>query len=188
MDIVLKCLLNWDSEQKKSLGTGMVGDLVAWNQTVEEQGRGSLHAHWQLFTKQLSTKARLELFHEDKVIRETARKELIDYIDSMICASYGSEIDIVHTCSNQTFNTTHHHEIYDKEAKEMAPENEKYFSRHAQIFRNSRNKYCTCDTGYLSVCNNCGDLIKCEDIIENFYKQQSSKRRVSNRSHLIRHS
>ena len=68
MDIVLKCLLNWDSEQKKSLGTGMVGDLVAWNQTVEEQGPGSLHAHWQLFTKQLSTKARLDLFHRDAVI------------------------------------------------------------------------------------------------------------------------
>ena len=185
MDIVLKCLLNWDKEENKSLGPGMVGDLVAWNQTIEEQGRGSLHAHWQLFTKQLSTKARLELFHEDKVIRDTARKELIDYIDSMICASYGSEIDILHTCSNQTFNTTCHHGSYDKEAKEIAPQNEKYFSRHPQIFRDCRNKYCTSNTGYLSICNTCGDLINCEDIIENFYRQQSSKRRVSNTPPLI---
>ena len=140
MDIVLKCLLNWDSEQKKSLGTGMVGDLVAWNQTVEE---------------------------------------LADYIDSMICASYGSDIDIAHTCSSQTPNKTEYDEKYDKLAKEEVPQHEKYFSRHPQIFRNARNKYYSTVDGCLSVCNNCGDLIKCEDIPENFYRQQSSKRRVS---------
>jgi hypothetical protein len=142
MDIVLKCLLNWDNKRKESLGPRIVGDLIAWNQTIKEQGRGSLHAHWQLFTKQLSTKAWLELFHKDKVIRDTARRELVNYIDSMICASYGSEIGIIHNCSDQTFNTTFHHGIYDKEAKEVAPQNEKFFSRHPQIFRNARSKYC----------------------------------------------
>jgi hypothetical protein len=38
MDIVLKCLLNWDDKEKKSLGTGIVGDLIAWNHAIEEQG------------------------------------------------------------------------------------------------------------------------------------------------------
>jgi hypothetical protein len=52
------------------------------------------------------------------VIQDTARRELVDYINSMICASYGSEIDIIHNCSDQTFNTTFHHRIYDKEAKQ----------------------------------------------------------------------
>jgi hypothetical protein len=98
MDIVLRCLFNWDDEEKQSLGPGIVGDLVAWNQAIEEQGRGSLHAHWQLFTKQLSTRARLDLFHTDKTIKDIARKELVDYIDSMICASYGTDIDIIHDC------------------------------------------------------------------------------------------
>ena len=180
MDIVLKCLLNWDKEEKKSLGTGMVGDLVAWNQAVEEQGRGSLHAHWQLFTKQLSTKARLELFHEDEVIRNTARKELVDYIDSMICASYGSEIDIIHNCNEPPSKKGCPHEIYDKEAKNMAPENQKVFSRHPQIFRDARNKYGGSIDGCLSMCNICGGFIRCQDIPENFYRRQSSKRRVSN--------
>ena len=181
MDIVLKCLLNWDNERKESLGTGMVGDLVAWNHTVEEQGRGSLHAHWQLFTKQLSTKARLKLFQEVKVVRDTARRELVDYIDSMVCASYGSEIDIVHNCSNQTPDKSEWDEMQDQTAKEMAPENSRYFSRQPQVFRNARNKYCNSDGGgCLSVCNKCGALIKYEDIPENFYRQQSSKRWVSN--------
>ena len=158
MDIILKCLLNWDEEEKKSLGTGMVGDLVAWNQAVERQGRGSLHAHWQLFTKQLSTKARLELFHEDEVIRNTARKELVDYIDSMICASYGSEIDIIHNCNEPPSNKGCPHEIYDKEAKDMAPENQKVFSRHPQIFRDARNKYGSSIDGCLSMCNNAAEV------------------------------
>jgi hypothetical protein len=161
----------------KPNGTG--GNQCAWNVTIEKQGHGSLHAHWQLFTKKLSTKARLELFHKDKVILEIARKELVDYIDSMIFASYGSEIDIVHNCNDQPSNKSCPHEIYNREAKEMAPQNKKIFSRHPQIFRNARSKYCGSVDGCLSICNNCGDFIQCEDIPENFYRQQSSKRRVS---------
>jgi hypothetical protein len=184
MDIVLKCLLNWDDEEKKLLGTGIVGDLIAWNHAIEEQGRGSLHAHWQLFTKQLSTKARLELFHKDRIIRDTARRELVDYINSMICASYGSEIDIIHNCSDQPSYEGSPHKIYDQEAKDAAPQNEKFFSRHPQIFRDARSKYCGPIEGCLSVCNTCGDFIRCDDIPENFYRQQSSKRQVSVTSYL----
>jgi hypothetical protein len=39
----------------------------------------------------------------------------------MVCAFYGSEIDTLHKCSNQTFDTTLHHGTYNKEAQEMAP-------------------------------------------------------------------
>jgi hypothetical protein len=49
MDIVLTCLLNWDSNNKERVGMGIMGDLEGWAQAGEEQGRGSLHAQWNLF-------------------------------------------------------------------------------------------------------------------------------------------
>jgi hypothetical protein len=181
MDIVLRCLFNWDDEEKQSLGPGIVGDLVAWNQTTEEQGRGSLHAHWQLFTEQLSTRARLDLFHTDKVTKDIARKELVDYIDSMICASYGTDIDIVHDCEAPRIPNGIGFDILDKRAKESSTPTEKFSSRSHQIFRDARHKYCRSTTNsYLTICNHCSGFIRSEDIPNDFYKLQSSKRRVSN--------
>lgn len=180
MDIVLRCLLNWDDKEKQSLGPGIVGDLVAWNQAIEEQGRGSLHAHWQLFTEQLSTRARLDLFHTDKVIKDVARKELVDYIDGMICASYGTDIDIVHDCEAPCVPNGIELGIYDRQAKESSSPTEKFFSRSHQIFRNARHKHCRAMVNsYLTICNHCGGFIRSEDIPNDFYKLQSSKRRVS---------
>jgi len=179
MDIVLRCLLNWDSDKKERIGTGIVGDLDGWAQTGEEQGRGSLHAHWQLFTEQLSTRVRFELFHRDKLVRDTARKELADYIDNMICASYGSELDITHAC-DEPQKSNSKHEIYDKEAKEMSSPGDAFYPRHPQIFRDARHKMiCNRIDGELITCGKCGGFVRSCDIPDNFYKEQSSKRRVS---------
>ena len=141
MDIIIKSLLKWDTENQKSTGKGMAGDLNGWVQAAEEQGRGTLHAHWQLFTKQLSTKARTDLFHNDSCIRDNARKELADYIDSMICASYGSSIKISHTCNvHQSSNNQSTLNVLDIRAKNDAPDDAKFIQRDTQIFRDARHK------------------------------------------------
>jgi hypothetical protein len=179
MDIVLKCLLNWDSDKKERSGTGIVGDLDGWAQAGEEQGRGSLHAHWQLFTEQLSTKIRFELFHRDELIHDTARKELADYIDNMICASYGTKLQITHAC-NKPQKSTSKHEIHDKKAKEMSSPGDAFYPRHPQIFRDARHKMiCNRIEGDLITCGKCSGFVRSSDIPNKFYKDQSSKRRVS---------
>jgi hypothetical protein len=185
MDIVLKCLLRWNTEYQHSDGMGIAGDLIAWNQANEEQGRGSLHAHWQLFTEQLSSRARADLFHEDRNIRDRARKELADYIDNMICASYGADVEITHAC-NSVKNQSLPDHYHDDLAKKAAAPDAGYISRHIQTFRNARHKIiCHQVQGDLIICNKCGGFVRCSDIPEDFYKHHSAKRRVSGSPHLL---
>lgn len=180
MDIIIKSLMNWSTENQVSTGPGMAGDVTAWVQAAEEQGRGTLHAHWQLFTKQLSSKARVKLFHRDTNIRYNARKELTDYIDSMICASYGSDIKLIHTCEENIQLGIIRSDIYDNRAKSAAPKDAHFIQRHAQIFRDARHKVlCNRTEGHLIMCNKCDGYIKSDDIVDNFLRERSAKRRVS---------
>ena len=163
------------------MGPGIVGDLNAWVQAAEEQGRGTLHAHWQLFTKQLSNKARADLFHTDKDIRDNARRELADYIDNMICASYGSDIELTHACNEHVHRTNNigASETLDNNAKADAPKDVKLIQRHVQTFRDARHKVlCNRIEGELIICRDCDGFLRSDDIIEDFYRRKSSKKRV----------
>ena len=50
MQIVIECLMGWDPKTKS--GTSFFfGKLLAWVRTDEEQGRKTLHGHWQLWVE-----------------------------------------------------------------------------------------------------------------------------------------
>lgn len=156
MDIIIKSLINWSTDDRILMGPCMAGDVTAWVQAAEEQGRGTLHAHWQLFTTQLSNEARANLFHRNTNIRNNARKELIDYIDNMICASYRSDIELIHTCEENIQPHKSRNEILNNRAKTTAPKDARFIQRHAQIFRNARHKVsCNRAEGNLIMCNKC---------------------------------
>ena len=182
MDIIIKSLLKWDTANQKSTGKGMVGDLNGWVQAAEEQGRGTLHAHWQLFTKQLSNRARTDLFHNDSCIRDNARNELADYIDSMICASYGSSVTLSHTCRDghqSSNNQSTLDNVLDIRAKNKAPSDAKFIQRDAQYFRYARHKmHSGIYGGQLILCRECDGIISSGEIVDNYLRQKSSKRRV----------
>ena len=47
---IIECLMGWDPKTKS--GTrGIFGKLLAWARTDEEQGRKTLHGHWQLWVE-----------------------------------------------------------------------------------------------------------------------------------------
>ena len=103
----------------------------------------------------------------------------------MICASYGSEIEIIHAC-NEPQKSHGNPDIYNREAKEMSSPSDAFYPRHPQTFRDARHKIiCNCIEGDLITCNKCGGFVRSGDIPNNFYKAQSSKRRVSNGSSFI---
>jgi hypothetical protein len=65
MKILIEKIFLWDHDAQHSKNLTPLGDINGWIQAIEEQGRGSLHAHWQIFTKQLSSRIREDLFHYD---------------------------------------------------------------------------------------------------------------------------
>jgi hypothetical protein len=52
MQLVIKHFFNWDTKTKKSKGTGLFGEVLAWCLATEEQGRKSLHGHYLVYIKQ----------------------------------------------------------------------------------------------------------------------------------------
>jgi hypothetical protein len=48
MQILMECMLQWDVTKKTSKGKGILGTVVAFSVAGEEQGRKTLHHHWQI--------------------------------------------------------------------------------------------------------------------------------------------
>ncbi len=48
MQIQMKCMLIWDIKKQTSKGKGILGTVVEFSAADEEQGRKTLHQHWQI--------------------------------------------------------------------------------------------------------------------------------------------
>jgi hypothetical protein len=102
MQIVVECILRWDIKEKTSKGKGILGTVLAFFAADEEQGRKTLHRHWQIWVKEIDETLRNCLFHEGDTARDIARKTFCKHIDNVITASYGSEFRITHKCVKES--------------------------------------------------------------------------------------
>ncbi len=101
MHILMECMLRWDIKKNTSKGKGILGTVLAFFTADEEQGRKTLHRHWQIWVKQIDETLCNCSFHEDDTIRDSARKTFCKQIDNIITAGYGSEFHITHKCVNE---------------------------------------------------------------------------------------
>ncbi len=102
MQIVVECMLHWDIKKKTSKGKAILGTVLAFFAADEEQGRKTLHHHWQILVKEIDETLWNCLFHEDKTTRDIPRKTFCKHIDNVITASYGSEFCITHKCVKES--------------------------------------------------------------------------------------
>ena len=83
--IVIECLIGWDLNTKS--GTrGIFGKLLTWARTDEEQGRTTLHGHWQLWVEDFNAH-RAFFYHSDPATRKEAHQTLLKYVDEVISAN-----------------------------------------------------------------------------------------------------
>ncbi len=54
MQILMECMLQWDVTKKTTKGKGIFGIVVAFSAADEEQGRKTLHHHWQIWVKEIN--------------------------------------------------------------------------------------------------------------------------------------
>jgi len=73
MQILTKCLLRWDTKTQTATGKGILGTVIAFAGADEEQGRKTLHRHWQIWVKEINQTVRDSLFHKDTKTRTDAR-------------------------------------------------------------------------------------------------------------------
>ena len=74
---------------QESKGPGIFGTVIAYAPADEEQGRKTLHHHWQVWVKELDMKLRQDLFHNDAKTKQGARDKLQKYVDQIISTTFG---------------------------------------------------------------------------------------------------
>ena len=58
MQILTECLLRWDTKTQTAKGKGILGIVIAFVGADEEQGRKTLHRHWQIWVKEINQTVR----------------------------------------------------------------------------------------------------------------------------------
>mmetsp|Transcript_16303 Transcript_16303/g.26773 ORF Transcript_16303/g.26773 Transcript_16303/m.26773 type:complete len:201 (+) Transcript_16303:985-1587(+) len=96
MHVITECLIGWNTKTQTGR-MGVFGIPLAYSRTDEEQGRKTLHSHWQIWIKDFD-RCRSALFHRESSNKKSARGAMVSYIDKVICASYGTDFVVTHKC------------------------------------------------------------------------------------------
>ncbi len=104
MQILTECQLRWDTKTETAKGKGILGTVIAFVGADEEQGRKTLHQHWQIWVKEINQTVKDSLFHKDTKTRNDTRKTFLKHIDNVICANYRSDLRITHKCVDKKEN------------------------------------------------------------------------------------
>lgn len=158
MQILTKCMLRWDTKTRSSKGKGILGTVIAFFGADEEQGRKTLHRHWQIWVQELNQTLRDCLFDLDASKRMDARKAFCQHIDSVVSACYGPELTITHKCidGNETERTKV--DVPNNLFKEKIP----------VVFRHARHKdLCDQVKGGIMHCSECAQTVSTIDIVNN---------------------
>ena len=100
-------MLQWDSKKQEPKGRGILGRVIAFAPAHEEQGRRTLHSHWQVWVEDLSPQIREDLFSPDDERRSKTRAAFYRYVDNVMCATYSKPLSFDHNCrkaSNKTYD------------------------------------------------------------------------------------
>ena len=123
-------MLRWDTKTQSSRGKGILGTVIAFFGADEEQGRKTLHRHWQIWVKELNQTLRDCLFDRDATRRQDSRKTFCQHIDDIISACYGPDLSITHRCIDGNKNEQLKVDIPGNLFREVDP----------TVFRRARHK------------------------------------------------
>jgi hypothetical protein len=156
MQILTKCMLRWDTKTQSSKGKGILGTVLAFTGADEEQGRKTLHRHWQIWVQELNQTLQDCLFDMDATKRKDARKTFCKHIDNVISASYGPDLTITHRCTDRGKNEQLKIGIADNLFRE----------KDATHFRRARHKELYDEVkGGIMYCPDCKETMSTIDIV-----------------------
>ena len=166
MDIFTTNLLKWDSKTKTSTGKGILGTICAFFAADEEQGRKTLHRHWQIWIKEMDQPLRNALFDNNPITMKQSRETFIKFIDNNINASFGTQLVITHKCIGENNQETTIVDTPENIFTEMEPDS----------FREARHKeLCSDLKGNIMSCQKCNKTISTTEIINQSLKMWKDK-------------
>ena len=176
--ILIEDLLQWDPVKQKAKGKGVLGTVVAFAPADEEQGRKTLHSHWQIWTKELNSELRDDLFAKDPQRRATARKKFFNIVDHLMHTRYECDLEVELNCnrplggsqpiteSPTTLEEGVNHIFRNIGLAPITNPPATLEDRDKQIFRNARHKGLSKDIkGHVIQCAACDTTVPTADII-----------------------
>ena len=159
MSVFLEDLLQWDPKKQCAKRPGVLGTVLAFGPADEEQGRGTLHSHWQIWIKELTQELRDLLFATNQVERASARAKFFRLVDQMIHTTYGPDLKVEHICTP----------VVDSNGdipKVAIPASDVFKDRDEQIFRDARNRTMNKGIrGQVMHCPNCKVIVSTQDVV-----------------------
>lgn len=163
IQLVIKVLFRWDKKTQTGK-KGIVGELLSFGDSTEEQCRKSLHSHFTLWVKDFN-KMRDMLFHEDEEKRERARELMLKYVDKVMCASYGDDFKMLHSCNSDPPVCKPVSDVLH--ADEFPPTDDAAQQRLEKMRRARHKDHCYDIDGRILSCKECGAEFSPTDIINN---------------------
>ena len=162
--IIIECLFQWNIKDCVSKGKGILGKLGAFAAAIEEQGRGTLHAHilaWIAWLQELME----NLYDHEGKIDQTEKEKLMAYIKQIMCASYeifDSDEEVTHNSYNDESHEEHSNLHDVKLCHEVLSEAD------PQVLRNARNKSSELQNeGKIITCQKCNEQTTTQAFIKN---------------------
>lgn len=94
--ILIEDLLQWDPVKQEAKGMGVLGTVIAFAPAYEEQGRKTLHSHWQIWTKEMDSELHDNLFAKDQQVRATTRKKFFNIVNHRMHSSCECDFEVEH--------------------------------------------------------------------------------------------
>jgi hypothetical protein len=77
-------MLRWNTKTQLSQEKGILGKVLAFFGADEEQGRKTLHQHWQIWVQELNQTLRDCLFETDATKRKNAQKNSANILTMLL--------------------------------------------------------------------------------------------------------
>lgn len=178
IQILIEDLLQWDPVGQKAKGKGVLGTVRAFAPADEEQGRKTLHSHWQIWTEELDSELRDNLFSKNPHKRVKARKDFFKIIDHFMHNSYECDLEVEHNCNSPqdgTLPITEPSTTFEDQVKQdfriigsasISTPPATLEDRDKQVFRNARHKGLSKEIkGGVIQCRACNTIVPAVDII-----------------------
>ncbi len=119
IEIFVNCMLNWDSKNQQACKKGILGRVLVFAPTHEEQGRKTLHSHWQVWTEDLSQEVCDDLWSSDPIVWKKAREAFYQYIDEVMSATYSKPLKFTHRSCKPDDSKDNNNDIFQRSMKPL---------------------------------------------------------------------
>ena len=125
IQILIEDLFQWDMRNQRAKGKGVLGTVISFGPADGEQGRGTLHSHWQIWIHEMNRDLQDLLFFKYKEDqykekeewnkkRVEAREKFYKLINQLLQSKFEVDLEVLHECKTVDNKSSENKQCDDK--------------------------------------------------------------------------